>query len=71
MKNSCKKRILKLLTTVPEECVDIPDCENKSSSGLLELLYDVIPLNPLEHPVKEVVVIPVYVTISLLICSKP
>ena len=35
------------------------DSENKSSSGLLGLLYDVIPLNPLAHPVNEVEVIPV------------
>jgi hypothetical protein len=63
--------MLKLLTTVPEEWVDIPDWENKSSSGLLGLLYEVIPLKPLEHPVNELVVIPLYVTISLPIWSKP
>ena len=43
------------------------DSENTNSSGLLTLLYDVIPLNPLAHPVKELVVIPVYVIISLSI----
>ena len=71
LKNSFKKRILKLLTTAPEEWVAMPDWENTSSSGLLTLLYDVIPLNPREHPVKELVVIPVYVIISLLIWINP
>ena len=67
LKNSCKNLILKLSTTAPEEWVEMPDSENTNSSGLLTLLYDVIPLNPLAHPVKELVVIPVYVIISLSI----
>ena len=58
LKNSCKKRILKLSTEVPVMCVEIPDWEKTSSSGLLGLMYEVIPLNPLEQPVKEFVVIP-------------
>ena len=71
LKNSCKNLILKLLTTAPEEWVAIPDCENTNSSGLLTLLYDVIPLNPRAHPINELVVIPVYVIISLSIWINP
>ena len=59
------------MTTAPDACVEIPDWEKRSSSDLLGLLYDVIPLNPREHPVKELVVIPVYVIISESISSNP
>ena len=71
LKNSFKNKTLKLLTTFPEEWVEIPLVEKTSSSGLLLDLNDVIPLNPLTHPVKEFVVIPVYVIISESIWIKP
>ena len=59
LKNSLRNKTLKLLTTFPEEWVEIPLVEKTSSSGLLLLLNDVIPLNPRTQPVKELVVIPV------------
>ena len=34
-------------------------------------MYEVIPLNPLTHPVNELVVIPVYVIISSFILNNP
>ena len=42
-----------------------------SSPGLLESLYEVIPLKPLTQPVKVLVVIPVYVIISSSTFSRP
>ena len=47
------------------------ESEKINSDGLLLSLYDVIPLNPRSHPVKLLVVIPVYVTTSLPIFNKP
>ena len=44
----------------------------KISSPLLTgSVYEVIPLNPLTHPVNEFVVIPVYVIISSSILNSP
>ena len=42
-----------------------------SSSGALSAWYDVIPLNPRTHPVKVLVVRPVYVITSSSIFKRP
>ena len=44
---------------------------NTTSSLFSSLLYEVIPTNPLIHPVNEKVVFPVYVIISSSICRSP
>ena len=49
----------------------MPELVKTNSSGTLGSLYEVIPLNPREHPVKVLVVIPVYVIISESISSNP
>ena len=71
LKNSFKNKTLKLLTTFPEEWVEIPLVEKTISSGWLLFLNELIPLNPRTQPVKELVVTPVYVIISESIWIKP
>ena len=45
--------------------------ENTNSDGLLSWWYVVIPLKPRIHPVKLLVVIPVYVITSFSILKRP
>ena len=71
MKNSTKNKLLRLITESPSEWKSASVFENTSTSGLSSLERDSMPLNPLAHPKNELVVMPVYVMISLLILNRP
>ena len=65
LKNSFKNKQLKFCIVSPS-LWSSADVELKTSSpGLESDLYEVTPLNPLIHPVKEDNVFPVYVITSL------
>ena len=70
-KNSSKNKELKLITLSLLLWSSALDVENIRSSGTSGFLNEVIPLNPRIHPVKLLVVIPVYVIISSLIFKRP
>ena len=59
LKNSLRKRLLKLWTVDCEVCSADSVCENTKNSGLFSWDNEEVPLNPRIHPVKEVLVIPV------------
>ena len=71
VKNSFKNKQLKFLIVEPDLWSSDSVSLNTTSSLLISLLYEVIPTNPLIHPVKEKSVFPVYVINSSLICKRP
>ena len=58
-KNSLRKRELKLVIVDPVEWIPAFVDSKITSSSLTGSLYDEIPANPLIHPVKAVLAIPV------------
>ena len=52
IKNSSSNKLLRFITVEPLSCVWTSDSVKVSLSDLSLLLYEVIPLNPLIHPVK-------------------
>ena len=69
--NSCKNRLLKLITLDSFSCLLALDVENTNDSGLVGDFKLSTPQKPLTHPVNDVDVIPVYVMISSSIFSNP
>ena len=65
------KRFDKLWTLLPPVCAAPTDVLKSNTSGFVDCLNALTPLNPLTQPVKEVVPIPVYVMISSSILRSP
>ena len=65
------KRFDKLKTFVPPVCATPVLVLKDNKSGRVGWSIASTPLNPLTHPVKDVVPMPVYVMISSSILSNP
>ena len=70
-KNSFKNKELRFVIIDPEEWSDDSVLEKTNWSGWFGETCELIPLNPLIHPVKELKVFPVYVITSSLIFNNP
>ena len=70
-KNSFKNKSLKLVIVDPETCAADLVVSKTNVSEVASAVYEVTPLKPLTHPVKDESVFPVYVIISSSIFNKP